>query len=500
MAVALLSLSWLASGAPRDDPPPREFIVHFAADGHSAPMAAGRQSIRPGISVVRVAGDDSADHAEKRRRLHRDMERWRAQAGVRLVEPNYYGRFEAVPDAAPPNDPEFVNQWWQQTVGVLGLWPIGVGSGIKVAVIDSGVSLTHPDLVGNLDGDGYDFGDNDPNPDDLLGHGTAVAGIIAASANNGVGIAGVAPAARLLPLKVSSAGSDLFTHETVAQAVDYAVTKGVRVINLSLTFNEPTERLRLSIQDALDRGVAVIASTGNGAGPVPFPANMPGVIAVAATDRQGMLAASSNRGPEVAIAAPGEDVISTARGGGYAARGGTSFSAPMVAGAMAALMSIDAALPTATLASQLKSAATPIPGLSYGQLQVRQAASSLLPSVLPRISTSTYNRSFEADYRLPPFGAGADLYVAVATPVGEFSLLADCTWVNVAVAGYRPLVRGYRSMAAASGVLFGSGGVCAAIPLAGLPIGIYNWRVAAVDALSGGTIGAVNSETIEILP
>ena len=500
MAVALLSTSSIASGAPQDDPPPREFIVHFAAHSQSALMAPGGRWIRPGTSVVRVEGDERADRAEKWRRLHLAMGRWRARAGVLLVEPNYYGRFETLPAAEPPNDPEFVNQWWQQTVGVLGLWPIGVGRGIKVAVIDSGVSLTHPDLVGNLDADGYDFGDNDSNPDDLLGHGTAVAGIIAASANNGVGVAGIAPGARLLPLKVSEASTDLFTHETVAQAVDYAVTKGVRVINLSLTFSAPTERLRLSIQDALDRGVAVIVATGNGSGPVPFPANMPGVIAVAATDRQGMLSASANRGPEVAIAAPGEDIISTARGGGYAARSGTSFAAPMVAGAMAALMSINGALPTVTLASQLQTAATPIPSQPYGQLQVRQAASGLLPSVLPRMDTSTSNRSIEVDYRLPPFGAAADLYIAVAAPAGEFSLLADCTWANVAVAGYRPLVRGYRSAASASGVLFGRGGICAAIPVAGLPIGTYNWRIAAIDAVSGGVIGTINSEVFEVLP
>lgn len=500
MAVALWSASWIAGGASLDDLPPRELIVHSAAGLQSALMTGGARWARPGISVVRVEGDERADPAEKWRRLRLAMEHWRAQAGVRLVEPNYYGRFEAVPEAAPPNDPEFVNQWWQQTVGVLGLWPIGLGRGIKVAVIDSGISLTHPDLVGNLDDGGYDFGDDDSNPDDLLGHGTAVAGIIAASANNGIGIAGIAPAVRLLPLKINTAGDNSFTHDAVAQAVDYAVAKGARVINLSLTFNEPTELLRQSIQSALDRGVAVIVAAGNAAGPVAFPANMPGVIAVAATDRQGILAASSNRGPEVAIAAPGADIITTTLAAGYAACNGTSCAAPMVAGAMAALMSINTSLPAATLASQLQSTATPVAGQPFGQLQAGLAAAGLLPAVTLRADNSATQSSFEADYRLPPFGAPADLYVAVVTPAGEFSLLADCTWADVALAGYRPLVQGYRSTASDSGVLFGESGVCAAIPLAGLPVGAYNWRAAAIDALSGGIIGAVNSETFEILP
>jgi len=500
MAVAVWSIAFTAGGAPPDELPPREFIVHSAAGRQSALMTSGARRVRPGISIVRVEGDDSADRAEKWRRLHSAMEEWRARAGVRLVEPNYYGRFESVPDAAPPNDPQYVNQWWQQAVGVPGMWPIGVGLGVKVAVIDSGVSLTHPDLVGNLDSDGYDFGDDDSNPDDRLGHGTTVAGVIAASANNGVGIAGIAPGARLLPLKVSFGGTDQFSHDTVARAVDYALAKGARVINLSLTFNEPTELLRQSIQSALDRGVAVIVAVGNGAGVVPFPANIPGVIAVAATDRQGALAATSNRGPEVAIAAPGADILTTTLAAGYGLRGGTSFAAPMVAGAMAALMSINTSLPATTLASQLRATATPVAGQPFGQLHAGRAATSLLPAVTPRADTSASQPSFEADFRLPPFGSPADLYVAVATPAAEFSLLADCTWTDVAIAGYRPLVQGYRSTASISGVLFGPGGVCAAIPLYGLPVGVYRWRAAAVDAASGGIIGTINNETFEILP
>ena len=496
--VALLFVSSGVFAAPSGDPVPRELIVHFAEGWQDAEAAAGGRRVRPGVSVVAVDSDGRIDHAEQWRRLHQSMERWRGRPGVRLVEPNYYGRFEAVPEAAPPNDPEFAKQWWLTTVDVLGLWPIGQGYGIKVAVVDSGVSLTHPDLAGNLESDGYDFGDNDPDPDDALGHGTAVAGIIAALANNGVGIAGLAPAVRLLPLKVSVAGTDLFTHDTVARAVDYAVAKGVRVINLSLTFSQPTELLRQSIQSALDGGIAVIVAAGNNAGAVAFPANLPGVIAVAATDRDGALYATSNRGPEVAIAAPGADIISTALAGGYATHSGTSFAAPMVVGAMAALMSVNASLPAVTLASQLQSTATPVAGQPFGQLQVARAAVSLLPAIKLGAGAGTSQRSFEADYRLPPFGSSVDLYVALTTPTGEFSLLPDCTWADVAVAGYRPFVRGYRSTASASGVLFGAGGVCAAIPLVGLPVGTYNWRAAAINADSGSIIGTVNSETVEL--
>jgi hypothetical protein len=509
----VLALLFVASGAlaaPSDELVPRELIVHFKEGAHVEMAAADGRRVRPGVSVVAVDSDDRtdrADHAEKWRRLHQSMERWRARAGVRLVEPNYYGRFEAVPEAAPPNDPEFANQWWLGAVGALGLWPIGQGQGIKVAVVDSGVSLTHPDLAANLESDGYDFGDDNADPNDGFGHGSGVAGVLAALTNNGIGVAGLAPAVRVLPIKVSIADTSLFTADRVARAVDYAVDKGARVINLSLTFNpdQATELLRQRIQSAIDRGIAVVAAAGNSAGPVAFPASMPGVIAVAATDRQGGLWTSSNHGPEVAIAAPGTGILTTKLRDGYAVQpDGTSFAAPMVAGAIAALMSINDSLPVTTLVSLLRSAATPIAGKSigqsFGQLQAGLAAASLLPAMTLPAGAWTSRRSFEAAYRLPPFGSPADLYVAVTTPVGEYVLLPDCTWAGVSAVGYQPFARGYSAVAPASGVLFGQGGVCAPIPLVGLPAGAYNWRVAATDAAAGSLIGAVNSEAMQIAP
>lgn len=504
--VRVLALLLLASGAraaPPEAPAPRELIVHFREGSDLGGAASGARRVRPGVHVIAVDSDDRATHAERWRRLQEHMESWRGRAGVRLVEPNHSGRFEAVPDAAPPSDPEFSNQWWLRAVGALGLWPIGQGRGIKVALVDSGVSLAHPDLAANLDAGGYDFGDDDPDPNDGLGHGTGVAGVLAAVANNGVGIAGLAPAVRVLPIKVSVADTSAFTASTVAQAVDYAVAKGARVINLSVTFDQPTELLRLSIRSALDRGIAVVAAAGNSAGPVAFPANLPGVIAVAATDRQGGLYITSNRGPEVAIAAPGADILTTTLRAGYASQNGTSFAAPMVAGAMAALMSINDSLPVATLVSLLRSAAIPVAGQSFGQpfgqLQAGLAAAGLLPAMTLSAGPWTSQRSFEAAYRLPPSVSPADLYVAVATPVGEYVLLPDCTWAGVSAAGYKPFARGYSAAAPTSGVLFGQGGVCAPIPLAGLPAGAYNWHVAATTPASG-LIGAVNSEAMEIVP
>ena len=490
------------------EPVPRELIIHFKEGSPAERALAGARRLHRGVSVVKIdAGDDRPrrgkpdSRAERWSRLHAQMDNWRGREGVRRVEPNHYGRFEAVPDAPAPNDPEFADQWWLGAVGALGLWPIGRGEGVTVALVDSGVSLTHPDLAANLEADGYDFGDRDANPEDGLGHGTGVAGVIAALTDNGLGVAGLAPAVRLLPLKINVGNTTQFDAATVAEAVDYAVAKGVRVINLSVVFEQPNEWLRERIQNALDHGIAVVAAAGNDGNAVWFPADMPGVIAVASTDREGGLYSSSSRGPEVAIAAPGTSILTTRRDGGYASVSGTSYAAPMVSAALAALMSINDSLPVATLKSLLRETATPLTdqsvGQPFGQLNAALAALTLLPAMTPTPGPWTPQRSFEASYRVPPLVAPADIYVAVATPAGEFALLPDCSWAEVASAGYRPFARAYSAAEPGAGVLFGPGGLCAAVPLAGLPAGIYVWRVAATTG-AGRLIGAVNSEAIEV--
>ena len=136
--------------------------------------------------------------------------------------------------------------------------------------------------------------------------------------------------------------------------------------------------------------------------------------------------------------------------------------------------------------------------LSFGQLQVARAATGLLPDIVLPDGPWTRQRLVEAQYRLPPYGTPVDLYVAVSTPAGEFAMLPNCAWANVGTSGYAPLAIGYRSPAASSGTLIGPGGVCTAIPVANLPAGSYNWRIAAVGG--SGLIGAVNSEPLEILP
>jgi len=292
----------------------------------------------------------------------------RARSGrrsrVRFVEPNH--RYAA---AGVPQDDLFTEQWQLADGRVLGAsaaWDQTVGGEVTVAVIDSGLDVRHPDLSENLwrnagevpgngvddeangfvdDVHGFDFVGRDGDPADDNGHGTHVAGIVGARGGNGFGVAGVAWRARIMPVKVlghDAVGSAL----TLAEGVRYAVANGARIINLSVSGSGHSRAFEEAVQAASDAGVIVVAAAGNDgrdidSAPV-YPAGFaaPRLIAVAATARGGALSAVSNRGPAtVDVAAPGQDIVSTAAGGGYERRTGTSMAAPHVAGTLVLLAS-----------------------------------------------------------------------------------------------------------------------------------------------------------------
>jgi subtilisin family serine protease len=291
-----------------------------------------------------------------------------APDGLKPLRPHTTAR--ATPRAsaaqAAAGDPRSGDQWalqGDQPMGAASAWRQTTGGDVTVAVIDSGVDLSHPDLAANLwtnpgeipgngiddDGNGYvddvhgyDFVDGAGNPQDQNGHGTHVAGIIAARGGNGIGGSGVAWRARLMVVRVLDAQAR-GTTSTVAQGVRYAVANGARIINLSLAGPASTKDLEDAVAYAQQRGVLVVAAAGNdgrdlAAGPT-YPAgySFDNVLGVAATDESGGLSAISDYGPGVDLSAPGVDILSTALGGGYEWRTGTSMAAPHVAGALALL-------------------------------------------------------------------------------------------------------------------------------------------------------------------
>lgn len=262
------------------------------------------------------------------------------------------------PSPRPDPDPFRAQQWYLVRIGITDERVVPTGVGQVIAIIDSGVDLQHPDLVDALlrdeDGNvvGWDFVEDDGLPDDAFGHGTMVAGIATASTGNGLGIASVAPAARIMPIRVLDEEGRGDT-TVVAAAVDWAVEHGATVVNLSLESATTVEvdadpALREAVERALAAGVVVVAAAGNSADPFTGEPMTSGVVVVGATDRHDLHAGFSGRGTTDMLMAPGVEIVSTwcrgreeehcaGRTHNYGIADGTSFAAPQVAGAIALL-------------------------------------------------------------------------------------------------------------------------------------------------------------------
>lgn len=237
---------------------------------------------------------------------------------------------------AAVNDPYFSEQWGALRINAPQSWTMTMGSTAVVAVVDTGVERDHPDLQGQLLG-GWDFVNNDADPSDDHGHGTAMAGIIVAAADNGIGIAGAAPHAAVMPIKVlDQTGFGFFSN--VAAGVVYAADHGASVINLSLSAGSESPTLQAAVDYARARDVVVVASAGNNGGTQPtYPAAAAGAVGVMATDTANRRAWFSNYGPWVSLAAPGVNIYTTLYGGSYTSVLGTSPAAALASAAFALL-------------------------------------------------------------------------------------------------------------------------------------------------------------------
>lgn len=355
----------------------------------------------------------------------------KAVPGVDGVEPDRVYHVERL-----PNDPFLDNQWYHnntgQFVGAPGTvgadisspqaWDITIGSrSTVIGVIDTGVDYTHPDLAANIyinpgeiagngvdddangfidDVRGWDFGDLDNNPqDDIVGHGTMVAGTIGAVGNDGRGISGVNWDISIMPLKIADRFGVLVGSAIIASN-DYATMMRERGVNLVATNNSyggigsdfyadlPTGIL--AERDAIERYIAsggtFVASAGNDSldndsifTAYPASYNVPGIISVAATDNQDNLASFSNYGAEtVDLAAPGVYTYTTTVGGGYAYPSGTSFSGPIVAGAVGLIKTYRPDASAVEIRKALIDSADPVPSMqnravSGGRLNMYRA-------------------------------------------------------------------------------------------------------------------------------
>jgi membrane-anchored mycosin MYCP len=235
--------------------------------------------------------------------------------------------------------------WSLQRVLLDELWSKATGKDVTVAVIDTGVDKDNRQIRPALMSGGRDFVGKTQGTQDINGHGTRVAGIIAARKMAGTGFSGIAPRAKILPLRYT--GSDdpkkQGNSTTMSDAIKYAVSKGVDIINISsdTVGKKPNSQLQAAVQSAVSKDILVVAAAGNDGADdkleKTYPAAYDGVVAVAASDRNNERAFFSQSGRFVDIAAPGVGMVSTVPNGGQCAADGTSFSAPYVSG-VAALM------------------------------------------------------------------------------------------------------------------------------------------------------------------
>lgn len=256
--------------------------------------------------------------------------------------------------AQVPNDYYYNFQWHIPKISAPDGWNITTGStDIPIAIIDSGVDPTHPDLSGKLL-QGYNFLNESFDTHDVLGHGTAVSGAAGAISNNYTGVSGIAWDNPIMPLVVLNS-SNYATYYDIARAITYAVDRGIRIINISIGGSSSSSTLQNAVNYAWNKGAIIFASAMNNATNIPYyPAACNNVVAVSATTLDDTLASFSNYGSWIDISAPGVSIYTTTNGSSYGYKSGTSFASPISAGLSALILSANPTLTNQELLNIIK--------------------------------------------------------------------------------------------------------------------------------------------------
>lgn len=270
------------------------------------------------------------EQAEAALRVHPSVKRIDADVLVR-----------ATGKPAPPPQPSQTTPWGIDRVEADLAWSTNNGNGVKVAIVDTGIDLTHPDLASNIKG-GVNTINSRKSANDDNGHGTHVAGITAAL-NNSIGVVGVGPVASLYAVKVLDRNGSGFLSDVI-EGLEWAVTNGMQVVNMSLGTDSDIQSFHDAVVKVNQAGIVQVGAAGNDGAAVDFPGAYPEVIGVAAVQKNsdGTLSVASftSRGGEVDLSAPGVSILSTYKGGSYATLSGTSMATPHVTGVAALVLTI----------------------------------------------------------------------------------------------------------------------------------------------------------------
>ena len=370
-----------SQAAPSSESVPDEILIKFKAGvGEIAKdniIKAHGLEIKETIPAIEVALAKVPEQAKDRL-----IEALNKNPNIEYVEPNYI-----VEAQLSPNDTYFPNQWALPKISAPTGWDISTGSpSTVIAILDSGIDLTHEDLSGKYLGS--------PAPD-VCGHGTLVSGVAAAVTNNAKGIASVCWQCMILSIKVlndTCSGSDY----SVGQGITAAADQGARVINLSLGSSASSSSMANAVNYAWNRGVVIVAASGNTPSPpiVMYPAAFDNVIAVGSINSNNVRVSDSNYGPWLDVVAPGYIVRTTQNGGSYTYASGTSLASPHVAGLVGLILSVKPGLSNAQVVDIITSTADDLGPLGrddeygYGRINVLKALQKAANTQLPPPDTT----------------------------------------------------------------------------------------------------------------
>lgn len=367
---------------------PSRLIVKLADIGETSSLTRAGLRVLETYPQIRCAVVETVDGSVKEARSQLE-----GQPGIERVE---YDR--AARAAYTPNDAMWPDMWHARTLKVDLAWDLTRGSSnVIVAVIDTGVNTAHPDLAGNIwvnsgeipnngidddangyidDRNGYDFGYNDPIPNDVNGHGTSCAGLVAAVQDNTIGVTGTAPFAKIMALKASTDDGYFYDSANIGCYM-YAAGNGAKVLSCSYFSDRVSQAERDAIDYCWQRGILPVVAAGNANTITPYyPGAYENVLAVGATDQSDNKAGFSNYGSWVDVASPGVSLRSTTAGGGYTnGFGGTSGATPQVAGIAALILGARPNLTNAQLRSILEDTATALATdwTNYGLVNAQKA-------------------------------------------------------------------------------------------------------------------------------